>query len=178
MPHQHLNLKKKFNLSILNPKKKNNRIKIQKIHKFRFGFIFNKNRMNINPNFKYKNTPKFSNIFLPFGVNQTQKHKHTQTPATNGLKAVKNSIFELRLVLRKIKILLTIFLATKQIFQFHKKISRQPTKFLMSILRSKHFHKPNKSPYTQTQQILYHKPILSLFKFIKNPKEIQQTQPR
>ena len=24
----------------------------------------------------------------------------------------------------------------------------------------------------------FHKPILSLFKFIKNPKEIQQTQPR
>ena len=134
--------------------------------------------MNTNPDFKYKNTPKFSSIFLPFLVNQTQKHKHTQTPATNGLKAVKNSIFELRLVLRKIKILLTIFLATKQIFEFHKKISRQPTKFLLSILRSKHFHKPNKSPYTQTQQILYHKLILSLFKFIKNPKEIQQTRPR
>ena len=41
--------------------------------------------------------------------------------ATNGLKVVKNSILELRLVLRKIKILLYIFLATKQNFQFHKK---------------------------------------------------------
>ena len=41
--------------------------------------------------------------------------------ATNGLKVVKNSILELRLILRKIKILLYIFLATKQIFQFHQK---------------------------------------------------------
>ena len=47
----------------------------------------------------------------------------------------------------------------------------------MLILRSKHFHKSNKSPYTQTQQILYHKPILSLFKFIKNPKEYNRLNP-
>ena len=46
--------------------------------------------------------------------------------ATNGLKVVKNSILELRLVLRKIKILLYIFLATKQIFQFHKKKKKNP----------------------------------------------------
>ena len=59
MPHQYLIYKKIINFK---PKKKYI-IKIQKIHKFRFGFIFNKKRMNTNPDFKYKNTSKFSSIF-------------------------------------------------------------------------------------------------------------------
>ena len=77
MPHQHIILQK-INLSILNPKKKK-RIKIQKIHKFRAGFIFNKNTMNTNPDLKYKNTPKFLAFSCPF-LSTKHKNINTQNP--------------------------------------------------------------------------------------------------
>ena len=54
----------------------------------------------------------------------------------------------------------------------------------MSILRYNHFSQTQQIPiYTkpanslsQTQKISFHKPIISLLKFVKNPKQIQQTQ--
>ena len=57
---------KKLNIKTKLKQKTKNKIKIQ--------FILNKNSKEQNSYLKHM--PRFSSIFLPFLVNQTQKHKH------------------------------------------------------------------------------------------------------